>query len=754
MIGEDSVNSTIEMTHKLMSILLELLKLLNNRRGDRQRGVPGTVKEKKAKVKFGEMTFPEYKKMLAEGEKMRTVNVHSEKMNELKELSKVMGGKYWVLETGGNTNILSVPEKYFPQLQDVLGILEQRQLSKNPGSLSVKDGSELIKKEDMELVSSVLDYYDIPAASFQKQGGDYMNIVPKEFDGQYKAAMETAENLKKEMENIEITLFDETLPLENLQRPTEKIIEVTIEQAEYLYEKTGGDGLAFVKDENGVTAVRFSGEREAEINSILDKMREETGLAENYLITVVDSSITVNKEKLLENENENEYFTRVPNTSGQDYIRISKSEAQLTDGGKTITTKLDYDKTYDIYNKDGTISTQYSGRELGAKYNTKSRNTNKDTEISHHHNDSLERVELFSSKENKLISIGIVSAEVMRRDMAEKGITGYAAEKILRDIDRAMPEEYRKIFDLKTDKPEVSFEAVTSQQLRQYDIAQRLQGCTRIELDEKDISGTMKNIDYDEWEKLENSGDRVCVLDKSTNQYVLVKANEDILRTSLEKMGYDKLHINAVVSEVQKLHTKEGAVLEREDISVHSFETLNAEAQQYSYAVSGDGITIVKGNINGDEANFKYLEVSKEADRGEIENVLKKGFKMQDASAVASIVKCLEDKGILTPASPVVTRDGFEVSLVTSNYVNISKNGREALVDRNNVNTADLCKRFNIDEKQAERLGKAVGNAALGKGIYNSISEIKNAAKQLQKKFSAEKNTETKTPVQSAERSR
>lgn len=52
MIGEDSVNSTIEMTHKLMSILLELLKLLNNRRGDRQRGVPGTVKEKKSKGKI------------------------------------------------------------------------------------------------------------------------------------------------------------------------------------------------------------------------------------------------------------------------------------------------------------------------------------------------------------------------------------------------------------------------------------------------------------------------------------------------------------------------------------------------------------------------------------------------------------------------------------------------------------------------------------------------------------------------------
>ena len=40
------------------------------------------------------------------------------------------------------------------------------------------------------------------------------------------------------------------------------------------------------------------------------------------MITVVDSGITVNKEKLLEAENENEYFTKVPNTGGQDYIKI------------------------------------------------------------------------------------------------------------------------------------------------------------------------------------------------------------------------------------------------------------------------------------------------------------------------------------------------------------------------------------------------------------------------------------------------
>lgn len=749
MIGEDSVNASIEMTHKLMAILLELLKMINNRRSDRAQGVQAAGKEKKQKVKFGEMTFPEYKKMLADGEKMRTVNIHSEKMDELKELSKIMGGRYLVLETGGNTNILSVPEKYFPQLQDILSVMEQRQLSKNPGSLSVKDGSELIKKDDMELVSSVLDYYDIPAVSFQKQGGDYMNIVPKEFDGQYKAAMETAANLKNDMENIEITFFDGTLPAAN-----EKIIEVTAEQAEYLYGKTGGDGLTFVKDENGVTAVRFPGEREGEIKGILDKMREETSLAENYLITVIDSTITVNKEKLLEKENESEYFTRVPNTGGKDYIRISKSEAQLTDGGKTITAKLDYDKTYDIYDKDGTISTQYSGRELGAKYNTKSRNANEKTEISHYHNDSLERVELYNAKENKLISMGIVSAEAMRRDMAEKGITGYAAEKILRDIDRAMPEEYRKIFDLKTDRPEISFEEISSRQLRQYDVAQRLQGCTRIEPDEKDISGAMRNIDYDEWEKLSGSADRICVLDKSTDQYVLVKANEDILRTSLEKMGYDKLHINAVVSEVQKLHTREGAVLEREDISVHSFEALNAEAQQYSYALNGDGITIVKGNIAGDEANFKYLQIEKETDRGEIENALKKGFNMQDASAVASVIKCLEEKCILTPAAPAVTRDGFEIAAVTSDYVSIGRNGREVLVDRNNVDTAALCKKFDIDERQAGRLGKTAANASFGKGIYGSISEIKNAAKELQKKFSAEKAAEPKTAVQSAERGR
>lgn len=513
MVGEDVVNSTTAMLNKLLQIFLEILKI----RREHMQYSKGQAQQNSQtpKIRYGEMKTAEYNKLLKAGEKMRTVSVPADKLDGLKDYSMKLGAKYWVMEDEGKTATIVVPESYYNQFNDALEQSIKEQLSNNAAALTVKDGTELVPESDIGLVKSVLDYRDIPVYTFQNKDGSYLNIVPSEYDGQYREAMQEVAELKETMQNIDIDTFNQTLPFAYIDKLNDKIQEVTPEQAEYLAASLPDEKISFVKDENGSTAIRFPQELTEKVNECLGKQSEALKSAEDYMITVVDSSITVNKEKLLESENENEYFTKVPNTGGQDYIKLPKSETQLMDGGKTIGAKLDFEKTYQIYDQNGLVKSTRSGKELAAAYNTKSKNADKDTAISHYHNDSLERIELFNAKINKLISIGIESSDTIRRDLSEQGLSGYVAEKMLSDINKALPQEYREKFNYTHEKSRVEFTEIKSETIKQYKLAEKISG--------SEMAAGLKDT----------LGEKCCVLDKNTNKYAIISANENRLREAL-----------------------------------------------------------------------------------------------------------------------------------------------------------------------------------------------------------------------------
>lgn len=740
MIGEDAINSTTAMMNKLLQIFLEILRIRNehmrysNRQPQQNSQAP--------KIRYGEMKTAEYNKLLKTGEKMRTVSVPTDKLDSIKDYAMKLGAKYWVMEDEGKTATIVVPESYYNQFNDALQQSIKEQLNNNIASLTVKDGTELIPESDINLVKSVLDYHDIPVYTFQNKDGSYLNIVPSEYDGQYKEAMQEVEQLKETMQSIDIDTFNQTLPFTYIEKLNDKIQEVTPEQAEYLAASLSDERISFIKDENGSTAIRFPQELSEKINECLGKQSEALKSVEDYMIAVVDSSITVNKEKLLESENENEFFTKVPNTGGQDYIKIPKSEAQLLDGGKTIGTKLDFEKTYQIYDQNGMVKSTRSGRELAAAYNTKSKNADKDTAISHYHNDSLERIELFNSKANKLISVGIESADTIRRALTEQGFSGYAAEKMLADINKSLPQEYKNIFNYTPAKSAVEFTDIKSDTIKQYQLAEKISS--------SEMTAGLKDT----------LGQKCCVLDKNTNQYVMVTANENRLREALETMGYDKMQISAVVSEVQKSYDKGGAKLERESVQVQNLETTNAEAAQCQYVADNNGITLIKPEVNGNEAAFKYLEIENGTSRSEIETVLKNNFGIKDAASAAEIIKFIEYKGIIPPAPSVTTKDGFDVSRITSDYVSISRGGEKMTVDKETLNTAKICEKFGVTEKQAEglknSLEKSFKAADRKSEKGQTLSEIKTAAKKAFDKINADKKdkTEKAAPAVTSERSK
>lgn len=722
MIGEDAVNSTTAMLEKLMQIILEIIRMQRDSQRYNSREAAKSSKEnaKQPKIKFGEMKKTEYKKMLNAGDKMHRIEVDKNQLEGLNKIAKEIGAKYWVMSTEGNTASVIVPEKFFVQMQGALEEATKLQLTKSPQSLAVHNGTEIISAEDIDMAKAVLSYHDIPAATFKTDGG-YMNIVSSDFDGQYKAAMQEISRLKDELKNIDITVFEQTMPFEYINKLDTKIIEATQEMAQYI--KLNVPDAELLRTESGEIAVKYPAASEAQIQNCITNYSNDIAAAQDYQAVIIDNTININRDKLLISENTSEYFTRVPNTAGQDYIKIAKDDSALTDG-KTISAKIDYDKTYQIFDKDGNLKSELSGRDLAAKYNTKSRSANKKTDIRRYNNDSLDRIEVYNAKENKLVRIGIENADVVRKNLLDCGISPFAAEKLLADIDNSLSDDYKSVFKYNPPSIQNSFSEIKSDMLEQYKVAEKISSAQLVD----GFNDTL--------------GKKCCVFDKRINEYVLVPAQENRLKTALAQMGYDVLQTNVIVSEAQKSYSPSGATLEREDIHAQSFETGNAEVSAYKFCNDEHGIILIKQEITDTDVSIKYADINKDTTRPEIEKALKSEFHMQDAASIAELLNCMEKEQLISKAVSTITKDGFEISQVSSDYLKISKDSSTLMLDKNKVDIKQLSNAFGITEKQAEKLSNSLSKslkAADRKEKSQTLNELKKAAKTAYENINAEK---------------
>ena len=722
MIGEDAVNSTTAMLEKLMQIILEIIRMQRDSQRYNSREAAKSSKEnaKQPKIKFGEMKKTEYKKMLNAGDKMHRIEVDKNQLEGLNKIAKEIGAKYWVMSTEGNTASVIVPEKFFVQMQGALEEATKLQLTKSPQSLAVHNGAEIISAEDIDMAKAVLSYHDIPTATFKTDGG-YMNIVSSDFDGQYKAAMQEISRLKDELKNIDITVFEQTMPFEYINKLDTKIIEATQEMAQYI--KLNVPEAELLRTESGEIAVKYPAASEAQIQNCITNYSNDIAAAQDYQAVIIDNTININRDKLLISENTSEYFTRVPNTAGQDYIKIAKDDSALTDG-KTISAKIDYDKTYQIFDKDGNLKSELSGRDLAAKYNTKSRSANKKTDIRRYNNDSLDRIEVYNAKENKLVRIGIENADVVRKNLLDCGISPFAAEKLLADIDNSLSDDYKSVFKYNPPSIQNSFSEIKSDMLEQYKVAEKISSAQLVD----GFNDTL--------------GKKCCVFDKRINEYVLVPAQENRLKTALAQMGYDVLQTNVIVSEAQKSYSPSGATLEREDIHAQSFETGNAEVSAYKFCNDEHGIILIKQEITDTDVSIKYADINKDTTRPEIEKALKSEFHMQDAASIAELLNCMEKEQLISKAVSTITKDGFEISQVSSDYLKISKDSSSLMLDKNKVDIKQLSNAFGITEKQADKLSNSLSKslkAADRKEKSQTLNDIKNAAKKAYEQLSDKK---------------
>ncbi|MGN0141700.1 MAG: hypothetical protein ACI4AD_05685 [Roseburia sp.] len=125
-------------------------------------------------------------------------------------------------------------------------------------------------------------------------------------------------------------------------------------------EKMGAEEITYMQQKNEIP---YAAEKQYEYG-IADAERSD---AENQTEMF---DITINKETLLEDENEQAVKTRVPGTWGKDvrYLWINKKDIQDVYGGASMLTALDGTGTYKLYDKSGDVAERVNGKELFQHY--------------------------------------------------------------------------------------------------------------------------------------------------------------------------------------------------------------------------------------------------------------------------------------------------------------------------------------------------------------------------------------------------
>ncbi len=208
MVGDDACVTFVEMLKKI----LEIAKAIEeNKKGKAVNRI------KYPKIKFGKLSKADFRKLQKAGSEFKYVTVPAEKLPEIEENIKKMGGSYFMTEIGDSNNaVIAVPASQLDMLQAAMKHAVGKELENDPGKIVVKDGKDLINAEDIGIVSRVMNKHDIPVISFKTEDDKYMNFVPKDFEGQYSKAMKEAEAVKQEVANIDVTRYDQTAPLDDL----------------------------------------------------------------------------------------------------------------------------------------------------------------------------------------------------------------------------------------------------------------------------------------------------------------------------------------------------------------------------------------------------------------------------------------------------------------------------------------------------------------------------------------------------------
>ncbi|MBO6308718.1 MAG: hypothetical protein J6N70_07800 [Oribacterium sp.] len=702
MVGEDAVSVYTQLLMKFIDLLA---KIGEEHRRNKQNKQPA-----KPKIRQGNLSKADFNKLMKKGVDFKFIPIPKEKEAEVEERIKRLHGSFFKAADPDNANSLfAVPTHQLDLMQSAIKQTLSNIIKEDPSAIQVKDGTARISPEDMPLVSDVLRRYDIPVYSFKGEDGMYTNIVPTEYEGQYKKAMAQAMRMKEQLANIDVHTFEMNGTLE-MPDTIAKVIPA--EEAAAVNAGAQSRGLAIEFAKNGdETVILYPSFQKERAEKLIQECREIADESDKYDITVNDNSVSIDKSTLLKEENEREYFVRVPNTHGMDYIRIDKNYVTETNGEKTIVTKLDPGRSYPIFDTDGNFAAQRQGSELLKLYDVKHKGINKDTVIAEYGN-RVNKIELFNNEQNKLISVGIDSCERIREELMEQGISDKTADSLLARMNDILSKNddlaaYRSIFNYTVENPVVVYADVPNigDRLAQTQLSELLVG-------KADMVG---EIPPDE-------GKCCCFYDKTANKYTIVSADDRGTAVSrLTEMGY-----SAALAE----HLADKCVtgIDPQDIEElpYHFDSSNSELENVTYTMCRDNTFIIADNAD----SVKYMCIDKGAAAADVEAALCGDFGIKDKMSAAVILKELSEKGAIEEL-PKQTIDGFEITKISSDMIEVTnKNGfmaEPALMRIDRINHEKLSD-MGADERTIRSIEKSFEKSAEEFGKVDKLSNLRKFA--------------------------
>ena len=723
MIGDDACSTFVELLKRILDIVSDIEK--EKRRGE------GYQKKDTPKIKVGKLSKANFAKLQKAGADFKFVTVPANKLAEIEETVKKMGGSYFNAEVGDNNNaVLAVPASQLDLLNMAMKHVVANELAENSDKIIVKDGKDLIDSEDIGLVSRIMNKYDIPVITFKTEDDKYMNVVPKEYEGQYSKALSEAEQIKKQVGNIEVTRYEQTAPLDALGF---EAYLVTQDEAKELSAAANSEKLdiSFVPYGDKV-AVMYNTDISDKIENARKSYRDSLQESEGFLIEVYDNVITLDMEKLNVEElnTPDSYFMRVPNTSAQDYIRIGKSEAEMINGGKTLKTELDLEKSYPVYDVSGKVKRTVSGSELTSFFNTRNRHINKDTAVYKYGTEGgeLRRIDLFNAKKNELISVKMGSAEEMRIALSERGLNSKTISKLLDNVNNALTDKQKKTFSYTAEKSEIVYADIPNigEYLAQSQLSQTVIGKAEC----------MGEIPID-------NGAKCCVLDNNTQKFAVIPVLPvHQVQSMLSQMGYSEVSAKEIAEKValsyrdSDIESSAYEVMEYKPWAIRfdSFEQNNAELNELGYHTLRNSTVIVRD----DPENYRYMQIERDTPLAEVEKALRDDFGLVDDISTALVMKQLIFDEVVNDAHRQELSEAKICQLSSSMIEITAKESKKSLImPISNIDTERLAD-IGISEKGANDIKKSFEKSISDKKCPDrqTLSEIKHFAQEKFKEIS------------------
>ena len=710
MIGEDASSAFLQLLKQLIDISNTIAE------GHYRRHANDVKVPKKPKIKIGEISKKDFKKLNEKFDMdFRHLAVPKEKLPDIENALKELGGSYFVCKIDEGSNaLIAVPAKQLDLANTAIKHVISDTLKDAPDSLKIHDGTEKLDEELMKITSDIMLDRDIPSFSFKSEDDRYINIVPDEFEGQYQTVLNEAREIQSRMNKIDFTNFYQTEQLEDIDYKVEKLFP---DEAEKYFRAAKEKGIKadFVKD-GADTIIKYSKQDEAMLKTAKAEVDRQSAEADNFMVDVTDNTVTMNIEKLLQAENESEYFFRVPNTAGQDYIKLNKSDTVKTDNDKTVCTKIDLKKDYPVFDMYGNFKSMRKGEELAASYNTKSRFVNKDTEV-FRYGRGFQRIDLYDRNKNQLICLDLDKAENVRKTLSEHGLSGIESDILLRKIYEKMPDEYREKFNFSAEKTDIVYADIPNigEYLAQAQLSEQIVG-------KADFCG----------ERRTDSGFRCCVADMESGKYTVIGTMPKAKMISqLEEMGYEKLTAKQIADRI----LRDNPGFDSQDIENDEprpkpmkFNTKNPQIDEFSYYKTNTGFMLVQDS----RENYRCIDIDKGSEPSAVENIFKKN-KLLDGISYAEMMKCMRDAGIINIVPNILKgrkEKDIEISRLTEEYAEIKCDGKSVILNKNNIDEKALSE-IGISEKGINNIRKSFEKSEKMTGIKGkgkNLDELKKFA--------------------------